>query len=276
MMRPSVRTPVRLWAALLCLAALAGCQVRQSGGGLTFSAPEPRADVPYVPTPEAVVAAMLDMSKVGPGDTLIDLGSGDGRIPIAAAERGARALGVELDSDLVAGARARARELGLADRVDFRRENLFDTRLRDATVVTLYLLPAVNERLRPRLLTELRPGTRIVSHAFDMGDWPPEQHRLVEEKHVYLWTVPATAGGQWRLVTADGRAHALVLDQRFSTVTGTLDGRPLTNATLVGTHLAFTAGGQRWQALVGDAAIEPDLAGPTRGWRATRTDAAAE
>lgn len=266
----------RVASTLLCLAALAGCQVRPNGGGLTFSAPEPRADVPYVPTPDAVVAAMLDMAKVGPGDMLIDLGSGDGRIPIAAGQRGARALGVELDGELVAGARARARDQGLATLVDFRRENLFDTRLRDATVVTLYLLPAINERLRPRLLTELRPGTRIVSHAFDMGDWPPEQHRLVEEKHVYLWTVPATAGGEWRLVTADGRAHALLLDQRFSAVTGTLDGRPLTGATLLGTHLAFTAGGQRYRALVGDAAIEPDPAASAeapRGWRATRTEA---
>lgn len=264
--------------ALLCLAALAGCQVRQGGGGLTFSAPEPRADVPYVPTPDAVVATMLDMAKVGPGDVLIDLGSGDGRIPIAAAARGARALGVEIDGDLVAGARARARDLGLADRVDFRREDLFATRLRDATVVTLYLLPSVNQRLRPRLLTELRAGTRIVSHAFDMGDWPPEEHRLVEEKHVYRWTVPATAGGDWRLVTADGRDHALFLQQRFSTVTGTLDGRPLSAVTLVGTRLAFTADGRRWQALVGDASIDPDpgaTAGTPRGWRATRADAAA-
>ncbi|SFP50536.1 methyltransferase domain-containing protein [Sphingomonas rubra] len=265
----------RFAAALLCLAALAGCQVRQGGGGLTFSAPEPRADVPYVPTPDAVVAAMLDMAKVGPGDVLIDLGSGDGRIPIAAGERGARALGIEIDGDLVARARARARDRGVSERVDFRREDLFGVRLRDATVVTLYLLPAVNQRLRPKLLTELRPGTRIVSHAFDMGDWPAEEHRLVEEKHVYRWTVPATAGGDWRLVTADGRARALNLEQRFSAVSGTLDGRPLTGATLVGTQLSFTADGQRYRALVGDAAIEPDPAaspGTVRGWRATRVE----
>ncbi len=262
---------------LLCLAALAGCQVqRGGGGGLVFTPAEPRGEVPYVPTPDAVVAAMLDMAKVGPGDVLIDLGSGDGRIPIAAAERGARALGVEIDSDLVARARARARDAGVEESVDFRRENLFDTRLRDATVVTLYLLPSVNARLRPKLLTELRPGTRIVSHAFDMGDWPPEEHRLVEEKHVYRWTVPATAGGDWRLVTADGRAHPLAIEQRFSKVSGTLDGQPLTNATLTGTHLAFTAAGRRYQAIVGDAAIESDPAAGTGGWHATRVDAPAE
>ena len=147
-------------------------------------------DVAYQPTPPAVVEAMLEFAHVQGGDVLYDLGSGDGRIPIAAAKRyGIRAVGVELDPDLVHEARQNARSQGVSHLVEFRQEDLFKVSLADATVVTLYLGSELNARLRPRLLRELRPGTRIVSHRFDMAGWPPEKTREVSGRSIYLWTV---------------------------------------------------------------------------------------
>ncbi|HEX8216994.1 MAG TPA: class I SAM-dependent methyltransferase, partial [Allosphingosinicella sp.] len=136
--------------------------------------PEDDLDVPYVPTPMRVVDRMLEMAEVGPSDYLIDLGSGDGRIPVAAARRGARALGVDIDPMRIGEAHAAARLAGVETRARFRRQDLFETPLREASVVTMYLLPDVNLRLRPRILTELRPGTRVLSHNFTMGDWRPD------------------------------------------------------------------------------------------------------
>jgi len=155
----------------------------------------PILDVPFVTTPEAVVTAMLKLAGTRPDDVVYDLGSGDGRIVIAAAQdRGARGVGFEIDPALVAEATARARRHGLADRVTFRQDDLFKADLRDATVVTLYLSPDLNRRLRPKLLRELRPGSRIVSHAFDMGDWAPTQTLQVRSNQgthtLYLWVVP--------------------------------------------------------------------------------------
>lgn len=156
-----------------------------------------RADVMYVPTSPRTVAAMLALGEVGPSDVLYDLGSGDGRIPIEAAKRfGIRAVGVEIDPERVREANTNAREAGVADRVSFRRQDLFRTDLSQATVVTLYLLPELNLRLRPRLLAELKPGARIVSHAFDMGDWAPEKVVEVGDgDRIYLWRIPERPPG---------------------------------------------------------------------------------
>lgn len=159
------------------------------------SAPKKEPDVPYVPTPEKVVAEMLKLGKVNKNDVLYDLGSGDGRIVITAAQRfGTRGTGVELLPALVSEARENARKAGVADRVTFIEGDIFDARIADATVVTLYLLPAVNMQLRPKLLQELRPGTRIVSHNYDMGDWKPERTVRMNvdgtEHTIYYWTVP--------------------------------------------------------------------------------------
>lgn len=150
-------------------------------------------DVIYVPTPPTVVDAMLALAQVGGEDRLYDLGSGDGRIPIAAARRfGTRGVGIDIDPVRIREAEANARAAGVTDLVRFRREDLFEADFSDATVVTLYLLPALNERLRPRLLAELAPGTRVVSHAFDMGEeWPPDRTLRVDSSVVHLWTVPA-------------------------------------------------------------------------------------
>lgn len=151
----------------------------------------PRLDVPYVPTPMPVVQKMLQMAQVRRGDMLIDLGCGDGRIVVAAAQRhGARGLGIDLDPVRIEEARASARKEGLDGRVEFRVGDLFEADLSPADVVTLYLLPSVNARLRPQLWRQLRVGSRVVSHAFDMGDeWPPEQSERVNGAMVYRWTI---------------------------------------------------------------------------------------
>ncbi|MBD1878409.1 class I SAM-dependent methyltransferase [Coleofasciculus sp. FACHB-T130] len=156
------------------------------------------ADVPFVPTPEVVVAEMLKQGQVKGNDVLYDLGSGDGRIVITAAKQfGTRGTGVDINPQLVQESRENAQKAGVSDRVRFLQQDLFTTDLSDATVVTLYLLPDVNLRLRPKLLKELKPGTRIVSHNYDMGEWKPEQVVQVEsspgrQHTIYTWVVPAT------------------------------------------------------------------------------------
>ncbi len=148
-------------------------------------------DVPFVPTPTEVVDAMLSVARVTKTDVIYDLGSGDGRIVIAAAKKyGARGVGIDINADLVAQAKASAVAEGVADKVTFIEGDLFEQDLSKATVITLYLLPAINLKLRPTLL-KLKPGTRIVSHAFDMGDWKPERTETVGGRLVYFWRVPA-------------------------------------------------------------------------------------
>ena len=151
----------------------------------------PRVDIHYVATPGPVVDAMMDMAEVGPGDILYDLGSGDGRIPIQAArDYGIRAVGIEIDPKLLRRARENARKAGVAHLVEFREADLFTSDFSEATVVTLFLGDALNVRLRPRLLDQLDPGVRVVSHHFDMGEWQPDEERIVLNRPVYKWTVP--------------------------------------------------------------------------------------
>lgn len=149
-------------------------------------------DVPYVPTPQAVVEKMLELADVKDGDYLIDLGSGDGRIPITAAKKyGVDALGVDLNPVRVQEANENAKRERVTEKVEFREQNLFETDLSKATVITMYLLNSVNMKLRPEIL-KLKPGTRIVSHSFGMGDWKPDREEVVEGRSVYLWIVPET------------------------------------------------------------------------------------
>ncbi len=148
-------------------------------------------DVPFVPTPNEAVAVMLKVAGVRHDDVVFDLGSGDGRIVIAAALRyGARGVGIDIDPARIAESERNARSAKVAHRVRFVRQDLFDADIAAATVVTLYLLPRLNQRLRPKLLAELKPGTRVVSYGFDMGDWPPERTVDVGSSTVYLWVVP--------------------------------------------------------------------------------------
>ena len=157
----------------------------------TAQLPVRPVDVVYIPTPSEVVTAMLEMAGVGKTDIVFDLGSGDGRIVIAAVKEfgAARGVGVELDPARVQEAKALARRAGVQDRVEFRQEDLFETDLREASVVTIYLGNAIDLKLRPKLLAELKPGSRVVSHAFDMGDWLPDDTRTVSGRMVFLWTI---------------------------------------------------------------------------------------
>lgn len=156
----------------------------------TPNATERRPDVIFVPTREAVVDAMLDTAEVGPADIVYDLGCGDGRIVVAAAQRGARGVGIDIDPQRIREANENAKEAGVTDKVTFLEQDLFESDIREATVVTLYLLPSLNVKLKPMLMEQLRPGTRIVSHDFDMGDWEPEKTVHVDGKTVYFWTIP--------------------------------------------------------------------------------------
>lgn len=227
-------------------------------------------DVPYVPTPEPVVDAMLKLGRVTASDYVIDLGSGDGRIAIAAGRIGARALGVDIDPERIAESRANLARAGLKN-VEFRQGDLFDLDLKPATVITMYLLPAVNLRLRPSILA-LTPGTRIVSHAFDMGDWEPDRREEVEAAGtsftLYGWTVPARAAGRWS-VEQPGRALQLTLTQTNQMLAGTatLAGKPLavTDGRMDGSTIALTfADGSKLNGAVDGTSMR----GP--GWRAKR------
>ena len=196
------------------------------------SAAEPT--VPYVPTPQEVVDKMLAMARVTPKDFLIDLGSGDGRIDVTAAQKfGARGFGVDLNPVRIREAVENAMKNGVSDRADFYQRNLFETDLNSASVITMYLLPRVNMELRPRLL-DLKPGTRIVSHDFDMDDWKPEEtvHMDVKQKYgnaggtssIYFYIVPAKVAGSWQWQQTIGGKEQnleLVLEQKFQQVGGT-------------------------------------------------------
>ncbi len=249
MLHHSVRFFVHAWAVGV-FAALTGL----SAGSVLASAPS----VPYVPTPQVVVDRMLDMAKVRPGDYLIDLGSGDGRIVITAAQkRGARGFGVDLNPVRISEAEENARKAGVTDRVAFHLRDLFETDLSDATVITMYLLPRVNLDLRPKLLM-LKPGTRLVSHDFDMAEWKPDTQVEIDapEKYggaggrssIFHWVVPARTGGRWQLsmeVRGKPRTYDVRIEQVFQQFSGTVtvDGRvaKIERASLSGASIRFSA-----------------------------------
>jgi SAM-dependent methyltransferase len=178
-------------------------------------------DVIWLPTPEPLVERMLTMAQVGPQDVVYDLGSGDGRTVIAAAKRGAQAVGVEYNPELVAFSERAARVQGVASKTRFVHGDIFETDFSGATVVTLYLLSTLNMRLRPTLL-KMRPGTRVVSHAFTMEDWAPDEVSQAEYRSAYLWIVPASVEGAWRLELQGGTSYELDLTQRFQKIEGTV------------------------------------------------------
>lgn len=184
---------------LVLIPAIAGLVVFDSSRFALSPSPvqgqdlESKKIVPFVPTPHEVVARMIELAGVKAGDTVYDLGSGDGRIVIAAAKAGAkRAVGFEIDSELVKESRENIKKAGVTDRAEIRHADIMTVDLSSASVITMYLLPDVNLKLKPRILSQMKPGSRIVSHAFDMGDWKPEKMERVNGRTVYLWIVPAT------------------------------------------------------------------------------------
>ncbi len=174
-------------------------------------------DVPYVPTSEEVVDIMLDVVNAGPGDYLIDLGSGDGRIVIAAAKRGAVGHGIDINPKRISEARENAAKAGVENKVLFIEDNIFTTDFSRASVVTMYLLNSVNMKLRPHLLEKLRPGTRLVSHDFDMEDWKPDKHLKEGYSDVFYWVIPAQAEGNWKWKT-DGSNFSMLVKQQFQEI----------------------------------------------------------
>ncbi len=181
---------------ILRRSALAFCVCFFLSFGLCFAqtkrAPKRTPDIHWEPSADPVVTAMLKLAGTKKGDVVYDLGCGDGRIVIAAAkEFGARGVGIDIDPQRIDESNANAKKAGVTNRVTFREEDLFEANISDATVVTLFLWPSVNMKLRPKLLKELKPGTRVVSHSHDMGDWKPDKAELVDGARIYLWTIPA-------------------------------------------------------------------------------------
>ena len=233
-----------------------------------------KLDVVYVPTPPEVVERMLTMANVKSGDFLIDLGSGDGRIPIMAAKKfGAHGFGVDINPVRVKEAQENAKKEGVEDKVEFRVQNLYDTDISKADVLSMYLLTEINLKLRPRI-EKLRPGTRVVSHAFDLGAWKPDQEDTVGIRKVFFWVVPARVEGRWR-VEAGELNFTLRLDQEFQMVSGSAEigGRsvPVQDAKLSGPDIRFIveANGQKrsFTGRVSGDTIEGAGATP---WKATK------
>lgn len=235
----------------------------------------PNLDVPYVPTRPVVVDAMLQAGEVGPKDFLIDLGSGDGRIPVTAAKRfGTTGVGVDLNPERIKEARANAANSKVEGKVTFIEGDLFKADLSKATVITLYLLPNVNLKLRPSLL-DLKPGTRIVSHDFDMGDWPSEQTREVQGSTVYRWTVPAKVDGAWIVTPASKRRIEVAFKQSYSKLEGTatVDGKAtaLQATRIKGAAVDFTVELPNKKLHRFQGTLQPDGTLKGTGWQAARS-----
>ena len=227
-------------------------------------------DVVWVPTPQALVDKMLDMAKVTPKDFVIDLGSGDGRTVITAAKRGAKAHGIEYNPDMVELAKRNAAKEGVSDRATFANADLFESDFSQAQVLTMFLLPSINLKLRPKIL-DLKPGTRIVSNSFDMEEWKPDETANAEECSnwctAYLWIVPAKVNGTWKLANGE-----LTLKQTFQMISGTLkSGNVVTpvNGKLNGEQITFTAGEGQYSGRINGNSMEGSLKSGGK-WSATR------
>lgn len=252
------------FAAVLALA---------SAFAVSASAQTVQRDVPYVPTPEHVVKRMLELADIKKGEFMMDLGSGDGRIAIAAArDHGARAVGIDIDPQRIKEANENAMKAGVTDMVTFKQENLFTTSIKEADVITMYLLTSVNAKLQPRLLNELRPGTRVVSHAFNLGSWEPDIHEVVDGRNVYLWVVPAKVDGEWA-VKAGERSFAVKFDQEFQMLKGStsIGGKdvPIVNGRLRGGQIMFMVEIEG-KPVAYEGTVAGDKIEGKSGWSATR------
>jgi SAM-dependent methyltransferase len=251
-----MRKPI--WTALIIAALLLPATNHAQSQKYEPSYGQEGKDVIWVPTPDELVQAMLDLAKVTPNDIVMDLGSGDGRIVIAAARRGARATGIEYNPDMVELSRSNAEKAGVSGKATFLNADLFAADFSQATVITMYLLPALNLKLRPTILN-LKPGTRVVAHAFNMGEWQYDQSVEREGRTAYLWIVPAKVTGTWTWPTNSGNAE-LKLTQIFQTIEGSLklNGKEmaLKNAKLEGSHITFNCGNEEYSGQVNGKGIE--------------------
>jgi hypothetical protein len=254
--------------ALVLTASVASAQQAGQAGTTTPFEPrvgQPGKDVVWVPSPQALVDKMLDMAKLTPQDYLMDLGSGDGRTVITAAKRGATAVGVEYNPDMVALSKTNAEKEGVAGKATFMQADLFKTDLSKATVITMFLLPSINMQLRPTLLN-LKPGTRVVSNTFTMEDWQPDETFSVPNPCVswctaLLWIIPAKVQGTWKMPQGN-----LTLTQQFQMLTGTLGTAAISDGKVNGDEISFTAGGTKYTGRVNGSTIQG------QGWSASRVN----
>ena len=268
---------VRQWSLALCLSLVAAGVFAQGQPAKEEYQPQvgqEGKDVVWVPTPQSLVDKMLDMAKVTPQDYVIDLGSGDGRTVITAAKRGAKALGIEYNPDMVELSKRNAAKEGVTDKAQFMKADLFESDFSQATVITMFLLPEINMKLRPKIL-DLKPGTRIVSNSFTMGEWTDDDTATVVAGctnwcSAHLWIVPAKVAGTWKLPQGD-----LVLKQEFQMISGSLNGGGknivVTNGKMRGDQISFSAGGAQYTGRVNGNSMSGTVKGVTGGnWTATK------
>jgi precorrin-6B methylase 2 len=260
----------RIWFLLLTLSLIAvSGESRAASQDYQPQVGQEGKDVVWVPTPQELVDKMLDMAKLTPKDFLIDLGSGDGRTVITAAKRGSKALGIEYNPDMVELSKRNAAKEGVSDKASFVKADLFESDFSQAQVITMFLLPSINIKLRPKIL-DLKPGTRIVSNSFDMEDWKADQTETVPGCNNWctamLWIVPAKVGGTWKLPQGE-----LSIKQTFQMISGTLkSGKNNSQITgkLNGDQISFSAGGTQYTGRVNGNSMEGTAGGAK--WSATR------
>lgn len=267
---PAAQFLRRSWLTFALCVLAAGVCAQPAKKGFEPQVGQEGKDVIWVPTPQGLIDKMLDMAKVTSVDYVMDLGSGDGRTVIAAAKRGARATGIEYNSDMVELSKRNAEKEGVAGKANFMKADLFESDFSQATVITMYLLPTINMKLRPKIL-DLKPGTRIVSHAFTMDEWSADQTDSFDGRTAYLWIVPAKVEGAWQFALGE-----LSLTQTFQVVTGTLKASgntiKITNGKLRGDQLSFSAGNSEYTGRVNGSTIEGTSKGASAGpWSANRT-----
>ena len=263
-----------LWALLFFVTAVSVVAQGQAATDYEPRVGQEGKDVVWVPTPQAVVNKMLDMAKVTAKDYVIDLGSGDGRTVITAAKRRAKAHGIEYNPDMVELSKRNAAKEGVSDKASFAKADLFESDFSQATVITMFLLPDINLKLRPKIL-DLKPGTRIVSNSFTMGEWTADETATVGEDcasycTALLWIVPAKVAGSWQLPQGE-----LMLKQNFQMISGTFrsgnSATAVTNGKMRGDEISFSAGGAQYTGRVNGNVIDGTVKGGNKGkWSATR------
>jgi len=263
------------WVLLTVVAGAALAQAQPAAPAFEPSVGQQGKDVVWVPTPQALVDKMLAMARVTPRDTLIDLGSGDGRTVITAARLGVPALGIEYNPDMVELSKREAQKAGVAERVTFMKADIFESDFSKATVITMFLLDRLNLQLRPKLL-DLKPGTRLVSNTFSMGEWKDDETATVEESQgcsyyctAHLWIVPAKVAGSWQLPQGE-----LTLTQEFQMLGGTLKtgdkSVPIANGRMRGDLISFSANNVEYAGRVSGSTMTGKLGGSGAAWTATR------